>query len=359
MKNRLPAKEASAEGSFKGPGRQIQKGRDRMNILFCSVGRRCELLKDFRQSLGPELKIVVTDNSEVAPAMAFADRAYRVPLIHAPEYIPMILEICKKERIDAITTLIDPEIMLLAQHREAFEALGVTVLAPYEQTARLCFDKYEMYQFLVKNQIRTARTCGSWPEFDRAYRAGEISFPVFVKPRTGSGSVGARRIDTPELLKQVMDQDEGLIVQELMTGQDLDADVYVDTISHQPVAIFSKRKLSTTIGGANKTISFKDEALFTFVRKVLSILKFCGPLDMDFFYQDGEYFLSEINPRFGGAYLHAYGAGVDFVKLIRENVAGRENREQIGDYEEDVVMMMYDSVVIRKKSEIEASLARL
>lgn len=46
---------------------------------------------------------------------------------------------------------------------------------------------------------------------------------------------------------------------------------------------------------------------------------------MDFFIKNGEYFLSEINPRFGGAYLHAYGAGVDFVKLILNNMHGIEN----------------------------------
>lgn len=330
-----------------------------MNILFCSVGRRCELLKDFRKTLGEDVKIVVTDNSEVAPAMAFADRAYRVPLINDPAYIPMILEICKKEKIQAVTTLIDPEIMLLAGHRKEFEALGVTVLAPYEETAKLCFNKYEMYRFLTEHQINTVKTYGTYEEFCKAQEAGEVSLPVFVKPRTGSGSVGARKIETLELLKQVTDADESLIIQELMTGKDLDADVYVDTISRKPVAMFSKRKLSTTIGGANKTISFKDQALFDFIRKVLALMQFCGPLDMDFFYQDGAYYLSEINPRFGGAYLHAYGAGVDFIKLIAENAAGRENEEHIGDYEEDVVMMMYDSVVIRKMSEIEASIAEL
>ncbi|MGN1180606.1 MAG: ATP-grasp domain-containing protein [Suilimivivens sp.] len=330
-----------------------------MNILFCSVGRRCELLKDFRRTMGEDLKIVVTDNSEVAPAMAFADKAYLVPLITAPDYIPMILDICKKEEINAITTLIDPEIMLLAEHRKEFEELGVTVLAPYEETAKLCFNKYEMYQFLKKHDINTIKTYGTYGEFLAAYGKGEVSLPVFVKPRTGSGSVGARKIETMELLKQVTDQDESLIIQELMTGKDLDADVYVDTVSHKPVAMFSKRKLSTTIGGANKTISFKDEALFDFIKKVLSVMQFNGPLDMDFFYQDGQYYLSEINPRFGGAYLHAYGAGVDFIKLIAENVRGKENRENIGDYEEDVVMMMYDSVVIRKKSDIEASISSL
>lgn len=324
-----------------------------MNILFCSVGRRCELLKDFRKTLGDDSKIVVTDNSPVAPAMAFADRAYLVPLIHDPAYIPMILDICKKEDIKAVTTLIDPEIMLLAKHRKEFEELGVILLTPYEETAKLCFDKYEMYRFLTEHQINTVKTYGTYAEFEAAYRNGEIAMPVFVKPRTGSGSVGARKIDTIELLKQVTDQDASLIIQELMTGKDLDADVYVDVVSHQPVAIFSKKKLSTTIGGANKTISFKDPELFSFVKKIIEVMRFNGPLDMDFFYQDGKYFLSEINPRFGGAYLHAYGAGVDFVKLIRENVEGRENPVNIGDYEENVVMMMYDSVVIRKMDEME------
>ena len=327
-----------------------------MNILFCSVGRRCELLKDFRNTLGNQVKIVVTDNSKVAPAMAFADKAYLVPLISDPAYISIILDICKKEEIQAVTTLIDPEIMLLAKHREEFEALGVTVLAPYEETAKLCFNKYDMYRFLTEKGINTVKTYGTYEEFMVDYNAGRINFPVFVKPRTGSGSVGARKIETPDLLKQVTEQDKSLIIQELMTGKDLDADVYVDTISHKPVAIFSKKKLSTTIGGANKTVSFKDESLFAFIQEALSVMQFNGPLDMDFFYQDGKYYLSEINPRFGGAYLHAYGAGVDFVKLIHNNVAGIENPADIGNYEEDIVMMMYDSVVIRKMSELEDSM---
>ena len=158
-----------------------------------------------------------------------------------------------------------------------------------------------------------------------------------------------------ESLRAAFEQDPTLIAQELMTGEgafDLDADVYVDTISHKPVAIFSKRKLSTTIGGANKTVSFKDEKLFHFARDALRHFDFNGPLDVDFFYKDGEYYLSEINPRFGGAYLHAYGAGVDFIKMIEKNLVGEVNECQIGNYEEGVVMMMYDSVVIQKEEDL-------
>lgn len=330
-----------------------------MNILFCSVGRRCELLKDFRKSLGDDIKIVVTDNSEVAPAISFADRAYIVPLITDPSYFGIILDICRKEKIDAITTLIDPEIMLLAEHRAEFEAMGITVLAPYEDTARLCYNKYDFCRFLADHGINTPKTYGTVDDFMEAKASGEVDFPVFVKPRTGSGSVGARKIMGLDDLKEAFKNDPTLIVQELMVGRDLDADVYVDTVSQRPVAIFTKNKLSTTIGGANKTISFKDEALFDFIKNALSLFKFNGPLDMDFFYRDGKYYLSEINPRFGGAYLHAYGAGVDFVKMIARNVKGEENPENIGVYDEDVVMMMYDSVVIKNKKDIESAVCKL
>lgn len=323
-----------------------------MNYLMLSVGRRGELLKDFRNSIDENSKLIATDLSPYAPALYFADKQYLVPRIDAPEYIDTILEICKKEKIDAVTTFIDPEIEILASNREKFSALGVEVLAPYKETAKLCFNKYLMFKHLKEHGIPTVMTWGTLEEFNAARAAGEADFPVFVKPRTGSGSVGARRVYNQEVLAEAMQEDPSLIIQELMDCEDLDADVYIDTISHEAVAAFSKRKIETRIGGASKTISFKDKKLFDFIVKIVKTLKFNGPVDMDFFYRDGEYYLSEINPRFGGAYLHAYGAGVDFIKLIENNLRGNANEECFGAYEEGVVMMMYDSVVIRYPGEI-------
>ena len=326
-----------------------------MNYLMLSVGRRGELMKNFRQSMEEGSHIIATDNSPYAPALYLADKQYLVPRIDAPEYIDTIIDICKKENINAVTTFIDPEIMILAENRDRFEAIGVEVLAPYTETAKLCFDKYEMFKYLKAHGIKTVETWGSYEEACKAFDNGTASLPVFVKPRTGSGSVGARKVQDIETLKAAFEQDPTLIAQELMTGDgciDLDADVYIDTISHKPVAIFSKKKISTTIGGANKTISFKDEKLFAFIEDALQYFKFNGPIDADFFYKDGEYYLSEINPRFGGAYLHAYGAGVDFIKLIDKNLKKEANDPIIGNYDEGVVMMMYDSVVIKKQEEL-------
>ena len=323
-----------------------------MNYLMLSVGRRSELLKDFKLSMEPGSKLIATDISPYAPALYMADKQYLVPRIDDPSYIDVILDICEKEAIDAVTTFIDPEIEILAKNRSKFASLGVEVLAPYEETAHLCFDKYLMFQYLQEKGIATVMTWGTLEQFDKALAKNEVKFPVFVKPRTGSGSVGARKVHDYEILKEAVREDPSLIIQEFMDGTDLDADVYIDTVTHQAVSAFSKKKIETRIGGASKTVSFKDEKLFEFITRIVAVMKFNGPVDMDFFYKDGQYYLSEINPRFGGAYLHAYGAGVDFIKLIEKNLKGEANTPCFGNYEDGVVMMMYDSVVIKKPGEL-------
>lgn len=323
------------------------------NILFCSVGRRASLLQDFRKSMDIEDKIIATDNSPVAPALHFADKTYLVPLITDPSYSEQILEICKKENVKALTALIDPEIEIMAKHSDLYLSNGILPLCPNKESAHICFDKYDMFKHFASKGVRTVLTYKDLDAFKTDLKAEKISFPVFMKPISGSGSVGAHKVDTLEQLEN--DWNEGsftYIIQELMTGGDCDADVYVDTVSHKPIAIFSKKKIETRIGGASKTISFKDPKLFAFVEEVCDALQLNGPCDMDFFIKDGEYYISEINPRFGGAYLHAYGAGVDFVKLIMNNIEGKANTPSIGSYEENILMMMYDAVVIKKKSEL-------
>lgn len=323
------------------------------NILFCSVGRRAKLLMNFRESMNGCGKIVATDLSPVAPALFFADETYLVPRITAPDYFECVKDICKKSEVKAITTLIDPEIELLATHRKELLDMGVLPLCPADWTAHLCFDKYEMFRHLRSKGVRTVLTYNTLESFREGLAQGEISFPVFMKPISGSGSVGIGHCNTMEEVEEKWhDGKFTYIIQELMTGGDCDADVYVDCISHKPVAIFSKKKIESRIGGASKTISYKDPKLFEFVEQVCSVLELNGPCDMDFFIKDDEYYLSEINPRFGGAYLHAYGAGVDFIKLILQNMEGKENQSIIGQYNEDVIMMMYDDVVIAHKSEL-------
>lgn len=323
------------------------------NILCCNAGRRGRLMIDFKKTLSGSGKLIATDNWSVAPAIFLADDYYLVPKINDPNYIDIVLDICKKESIKAIFTFIDPEIEVLASNREKFIENGILPMCPSKESAHLCFDKYEMYKFLKEKNIPTVLTFDNFNAFYKAYIAKEIDFPVFIKPRTGSGSVGARKINSlAELETYINEKAYDYIIQEYMEGGDCDADVYVDYYTKEVVSIFSKRKIETRIGGASKTISFKDNLLFDFIKTIIPHFDFAGALDMDFFYKDGQYYLSEINPRFGGAYLHAYGAGVDFVKLIINNIEGKINPQDIGNYEDGVLMLMYDDVVITKVEDL-------
>ncbi len=323
------------------------------NLLFCSVGRRGRLLRDVKETIGKTGLVVGTDHQSTAPALQFCDRQYVVPLITDPNYIDIVIDICRKNHVKAVTTLIDPEIEILAANSDRFKKAGVIPLCPAPKSAIYCFNKYELFKYLTEKGIRTPLTIHDWDEFRKALDEGRISFPVFMKPVCGSGSVGAHKVNTLEQAeKDWFSGEHDYIIQELMTGGDCDADVYVDTISHKAVAAFSKRKIETRIGGASKTISFKDPKLFKFIQEICDVFEFNGPLDMDFFIKDGEYYLSEINPRFGGAYLHAYGAGVDFIKLIVNNINGIENPVEIGNYDDDVLMMMYDDVVVCKADDL-------
>lgn len=324
-----------------------------MKILFCSVGRRAKLLQNLKE-FDVKTEILATDCSQYAPALYSADKPFLSPRIDDPSYLSFILNLCKDNSVQAITTLIDPEIEILSKNRDRLINYGVLPLCPSYETAKLCFDKFEMYKFLTERDIKTVLTYDSLGSFKSGLEDNKIDFPVFIKPRTGSASVGAEKIhNLTQLEARINSYDDNyFIIQELMDGEDIDVDVYVDCISNKAVSAFSKKKIETKIGGASKTTSFKDDELFDLIKKIIPHFNFYGPIDIDFFYKDGEYFLSEVNPRFGGAYLHAYGAGVNFYELIQNNINNIENSEELGNYDEGVVMMMYDDVIIKHTSEL-------
>jgi len=320
--------------------------------MFCSVGRRGELMKIFRKEFEDKGTVVAVDNSNVAPALYIAEKQYIVPKINDKRYIPIILEICNKEKISAITTLIDPEISILAKNKQKFLNNNVMFLGSSYEVSELCFDKYKTYQFLKENGFNYVKTYDSIEKFKLAYNSEEIEFPVFIKPINGSGSVGIKKINTFNELINFTEHENNFIIQEFMDGTEYDADVYVDMISGKLVSVFTKKKLSTRIGGADKTISYKDNKLFELIDNLVQKLGLIGPADIDFFEKNGEYYISEINPRFGGAYIHAYACGVNFPKLILNNIKGISNNRLIGNFEENVVMMMYDSIIVKKANDL-------
>lgn len=319
-----------------------------MNILILSAGTRNKIVQYFKKTLGGSGNIVATDMSELAPAVYEADKFYKVPRMSDDGYIDVIFDICKKERIDAVLTLIDPELSLLAEHKEEFAALGVTVVGSSYDLCERALDKMEMFTWLTDHGYNCAKSYVDKEAFFADVDAGVISYPVFVKPVRGSASIAISKVYDRETVELLFAHSDKLMIQEFLDGQEIGADVYIDMLSGETVSIFTKKKIVMRAGETDKAVSFKDEALFALIEKFASESGWRGQIDIDIFEVNGEYYISEVNPRFGGGYPHAYECGCDHMSLILNNLNGVANKKNIGAYEDGVYMMKYNEVMLRK-----------
>lgn len=319
-----------------------------MNILILSCGKRNKVVRYFKDAVGAEGKVIATDCSQYAPALYDADSYYIVPRMTEPGYIDEIITICKNERIDGVLSLIDPELSLLAQYKKSFEAIGTTVIGSSYELCEMALDKWAMYNWLTEHGYRCAKTYVQFSVFQQALADGEVTFPVFVKPRFGSASLHISKAEDMETAAFLFQHQPDMIVQEFLNGQEIGADVYIDMFSGSVVAAFTKNKLMMRAGETDKAISFKDEELFALISHFVEESGYRAQIDMDIFKIGDEYYISEVNPRFGGGYPHAYECGVKTPQMIINNLSGQQNAPSIGEYRSDVVMMKYDSVVITK-----------
>lgn len=317
-----------------------------MNILILSCGTRNKIIQYFKENLHGCGRVIATDCSPIAPALYEADAHYIVPRMTEDNYLDCIFDICEKEQICGVLSLIDPELSLLAENAQAFQARGVTVIGSAYHLCEMSLDKYEMYQWLVEKGYRCAKSYMDKAAFCADLEKGLISFPVFVKPARGSASVAISKVDDMQMLDFLFDRGEDMMIQEFMNGQEIGADVYIDMVSGEVVSVFTKKKLKMRAGETDKAVSFKDDALFALITKFAKEAGYRGQIDIDIFDVDGEYYISEVNPRFGGGYPHAYESGANHIALILNNLNGKANECRIGEYRDGTYMMKYNEIKI-------------
>lgn len=319
-----------------------------MNILILSAGTRNKIVQYFVKTLNGMGKVIATDMSNLAPAIYEADKYYIVPKMTAPEYLDVVLDICKKEEITGVLSLIDPELSLLAENREKFEAIGTTVIGSSYTLCEMSLDKFQMYSWLKTHGYRCAKSYMDKDAFFADVDAGVITYPVFVKPARGSASISISKVYDRETVELLFAHEDGLMIQEFLDGQEIGADVYIDMVSHEVVSIFTKKKLKMRAGETDKAVSFKDEKLLGLIEQFVKEAGYSGQIDIDIFDVNGEYYISEVNPRFGGGYPHAFESGADHMKLIVHNLEGEANERVIGQYENGIYMMKYNEVMIKR-----------
>lgn len=324
-----------------------------MNLLILSPGRRVEIVEYFKETFhAAGRKVYTLDMSPYAPALYSGDEFFRIDkdFNHLDQYIAHILEICKEKNISIILTLIDPELVLLSDYKEQFESHGIKLILCDLKFIKQTFDKFGFYN-TYKDIIKLVDTVGTYEDAIARIESGEWSFPLFAKLRDGSASIGIKKISNYADFEGIKEEKK-YIYQPFIDGSEYGIDAYFDMLTGELVSVFMKKKIAMRAGETDKAVSVKSEQVLNQIKKLTNIKGLYGPIDVDVFVsKSGEVFINEINPRFGGGHPHAYGCGVNFMKLILNNLEGKKNDPCFNNYKEGIIMLKYNGLLFRDINE--------
>ena len=277
-------------------------------------------------------KIVATDMQLSAPALQVADVKLQVPAVYAENYIDKTLDICLQYDIKALISLNDLELPILSQHKTRFEKHGIKVLVSDSRVIDIAFDKYKTSQWVESIGLKAPKTYVRLTDAKTALVKGEVQFPLFLKPRWGSGSIGLETVEDMEELDMVYELlfkkikktilanasvgDEYIMIQEKLTGKEYGLDV-INDLEGNFVTVCVKEKLAMRAGETDKAITVDMPKVLKIGKIIGCNLKHIGNLDVDVMQRaNGDYCVLELNPRFGGGFPFSYEAGVNLPKAI-------------------------------------------
>jgi carbamoyl-phosphate synthase large subunit len=305
-------------------------------VLFTCAGQRVDIVSAFAEA---GATTVAADLNELSPALYHADHRAIVPPIDDPRYIPALRELVERHDVKLIVPLTDLDHLELAHARGGFP--GTLMLVSEPETVARCSDKYLAHQFFVENGI------GSPPTWLPHELPDELPFPVFVKARKGFGSRHIYRASNAEELDLFLRYTSAdSMVQQACAGEEFSVDVFCD-LEGRCLNAIPRTMIESKGGESIKGMTIKDDALIEFGCRVAETLPIVGPANVQFFREpDGELWVTDVNPRFGGGFPLPTAAGSGYPDLALALARGERPEPRLGEFEEGVLMTRFFSQVI-------------
>jgi len=347
-----PAGDAKVK-SAQAPARPAAKASEAVfpaeggcNILLSAAGRRValmQLLRDSLDELGIKGEILATDITALSSAYQAAGAKRLVPDYRDRQCLHALLDLCREYHINLIIPTIDPDLPFYAQHHAAFADLGVALHLSSLQTINIGNDKQATHEWLLAQGLPTVRQRPA--EELLADRSG-WAYPLFVKPRKGSSSIGAARVDDRASLEHAT-RGGHYIAQTIAPGNEYTVDVYLDP-DGLCRCVLPRLRLETRSGEVSKGVAVREPAVIDLARRVAEALPGArGVLNIQIFYDKptGELNVIEINPRFGGGYPLTHAAGAHMTRWVIEEAMGLPCTARDDQWQDGLVMLRYDEAV--------------
>lgn len=304
-----------------------------MNVFVSSAGRRNYLLKWFHEAgsiVGTEIQIIAADGDPCAPALAEADIQVILPSINSAEYVDAVVDACETHDVQLLLSLHDYDIMTLSTGAlDKLNGVGVIAAVPPKATLDIVVDKLQTATTLLGAGLLVPQTThardGLTVEANHDPTPGRR---WIVKHRYGSGSSGVLLVEgqhlDPAILVSSLSApsasgarssapDRSLVViQEAIEGEEFGLDIVCD-FSGTYHGVLARRKLRMRAGETDRAVSVDSAPFQELAASLASTLQLRGNTDVDVIVTaNGEQYIIDINPRFGGGYpfVHVAGANV-------------------------------------------------
>jgi carbamoyl-phosphate synthase large subunit len=235
---------------------------------------------------------------------------FAAPLVTDPAYVGFIQNIIAKNSIDLYAPLIDEEIEVAHKIKTLCPALSL--LSPQLSFSIMAMKKDQLMEELRKFKISSIN---SWTGDNFKWQNDKV---FFVKPISGRGSRGIRKISSAEEMEAyyVLEkyQRKDILVQEYVKGQEYTVGVLIN--KNDDILYISSRKILSKKGITIKAVTENNALIEEAVVKINKYLKPKGPINVQLYLTpEKEVKIFEINPRFSTTTVMSYEAGVDEIGL--------------------------------------------
>ena len=302
-------------------------------VLFTCAGQRVDIVSAFGRAGATTL---ATDVDPLAPALYHAERHAFVPRVDDPGYVTRLAELIAEHDVRLVVPLTDLDQALLARARDALAP--ALVLVPDPEVCDSMGDKYRAHEFFVAHGIPSPR---SWLPGDVP---ADVRYPVLVKVREGFGSRHIyRAADAEELAFFLRYTTVDSFVQECCGGEEFSIDVFCD-LDGRCLNAIPRTMIQSKGGESIKGMSIRDEELIAHGARVAETAGIVGPANVQCFREpDGSLPVTDVNPRFGGAFPLPLAAGSRYPELALALARGERPEPCLGEFREGVVMTRFFS----------------
>jgi carbamoyl-phosphate synthase large subunit len=302
-------------------------------VLFTCAGQRVDIVSAFGRAGATTL---ATDINPLAPALYHADRYALVGRVDDPDYVPQLRRLVEQHDVRLVVPLTDLDQELLAGRRD--ELTPALVLLPRADIVAAMADKFRAHELFARRGIGSPDT---WLPEDLP---DEVPFPVFVKARVGFGSRHVYRCgDRAQLDFHLVHTPVDSMIQAACRGEEFSVDVFCDFDGTCLNAI--PRTMIESKGGESiKGMTIADGELIELGRTVAEALPLAGPANVQCFREpDGRLLVTDVNPRFGGAFPLPLAAGSRYPELALARANGERPEPSVGEFRAGIVMTRFFS----------------